>query len=472
MNGIDLEFEEIQGNVLAGFNTNIEVFIGLTAEPGKTRENAEWLASLAPHVTTVADIRELRQAMKPAAIGGYGAQITWLNLGIASTLLGSIREDLFVRDEAFTRGFRKRAPTALGDRTDFKTWRVGGASSLDALLIVASNDEAAAAQRAAELISAAESAGFACTYRETARRIRDLEHFGFRDGVSQPLVRGCHAGGTVGPGYFVFGYERERGEDVYLPAIDPSNFLRNGSFMVFRRLSQDVEIFRSFCRAKAAELGATVPGLSGPHLEALLVGRWPSGALASVDIGSDPGPDPNENAFDFSDDPSGYACPYGAHIRKVNPRAGPKDVVDIPRILRRGIPFGPPFDQDPSAERGLAFVSFQTSIRDQLEFLTSGWMNSPSRPAAAAGHDLLVGRSTRPRLMKIRRPHGEIDVSDDGAQWIIPTGGGYLFTPSRSALSRLLEPVAEGVKWRAEKLIAISIDKVHETLAMLAPSRG
>ncbi|MER8849320.1 Dyp-type peroxidase [Mesorhizobium australicum] len=467
MSAIDLEFNEIQGNILGGFNTNVEVLIGLTADRSRTSDAARWLVDLAPDVTSVADVQEQRNAIKPLARGGRQLPITWLCVSVGSEYLGIVREDIFVRDEAFMGGFRKRAPTALGDRTDPNSWVVGSTGApLDVFLIVASNDEPAAQQRADQLIASAAAKGLRPTYRETARRIDDLEHFGFRDGISQPAVRGFDANGDVGPGYFVFGYERDPGDGGYTPSGDPSNFLRNGSFLVFRRLSQDVRAFRDFCASKAASLVGDWTGLTGQHLEALLVGRWPSGALASSSIFSDPGRQPNENAFNFLDDMAGRNCPLGAHIRKVNPRDGPRDEVNVPRLLRRGIPFGPVVEEKPGADRGLAFISFQTSIKDQLEFLTGKWMNSRLRPGPDAGHDLLVGRSTTTRSLRISGPQGPVQVSDDGLQWIVPTGGGYLFAPGRSALRRMLDPLPAGVSWRLQKAVSLAVKGLFETLAI------
>ena len=84
----------------------------------------------------------------------------------------------------------------------------------------------------------------------------------------------------------------------------------------------------------------------------------------------------------FQDDPDALSCPFGAHIRKVNPRKGPKDVVDVPRVLRRGIPFGPTFEKAPDTnDRGLAFIAFQTSVKSQFEFVSQHWMNSALNPA-------------------------------------------------------------------------------------------
>ncbi len=448
-----LDLSEIQGKILAGFNTNIEVLIGLSSEPDRTGDAATWLSSLAPSLTTMADMREQRGILKAQLDGANNGQV-WLAVGIGSEFLAQSRQDLFLYDEGFTAGFRKRASPVLGDRTDPAGWEIGGpAKPLDVLLILASNDESAADARADQLIAQAAAAGLRKSYRETARKIGDLEHFGFRDGVSQPQVQGIDATGMP-PGHFVFGYERIAGTAPYLPGIDPNGFLPNGSFLVFRRLEQDVKAFREFCERKAAVLAQHLPGLSGSHLQALLVGRWPKGALASMTVTSDPGQKPNDNDFDFSANPLWSDCPFGAHIRKVNPRSGPKDVVEVPRILRRGIPFGPLYESAPAEKRGLAFMSYQTSIREQLEFLTSTWMNSPSVPAPNAGHDLLVGRSSHPRTIPISFPTGTVTLSDDGQQWITPTGGGYLFAPSKTMLGRLTEPTASGVGWRVNKFIA------------------
>lgn len=451
-----LELDDIQGNVLAGFNTNIEIFLGLTADPKMSVQVAKWLADLAPGITSVATVKREREAKKAPLRGAVEiVPKAWLGVAIGPELLTLIRPDMVFEDEAFVRGFTKRAPSGLGDRSDPHGWQVNGPSGrVDVLLNVASNVEGAANSAVDQLLQSASSAGLSLAYRETARRIRDLEHFGFRDGISQPKVQGFDERGDIPAGHFVFGYPRFADEPSFSPGTDPGGYLQNGSFMVFRRLVQDVRAFRDFCAQKARELSPQLPGLTSSHLAALIVGRWPSGALATMQVPKDPGTGVNENAFDFSDDPAGRKCPFGAHIRKVNPRAGPRDVVDVPRILRRGAPFGPGYEVDPTAARGLAFVSFQTSIVDQLELLTSNWMNSPLRPAPRAGHDLLVGRARNERSLELPGPAGPVLLSDGGRQWIQPTGGAYLFAPSKSALARIADPLASGVAWRAKRLLS------------------
>jgi Dyp-type peroxidase family len=451
-----LELDDIQGNVLAGFNTDIQILVGLTVvDNAGFPAAARWLATQAPAVSTVADVRGTRTLMKsaPADPG-----TTWLCIAISQRLLGSARPDVTIRDEAFRGGMLKRGPSVLGDKTDSKGWEVGGKAPLDVLLIIGANHENAAEERADGLAASAEKAGLARTYRETARRLDDDEHFGFRDGISQPGVAGFDRRGALGAGHFVFGYPKQPGGDPFSPVIDADGVTDNGSLLVFRRLQQHVERFRDFCAAEASRLAPEWPGLDKDHLAALLVGRWPSGAPAKISESRDPGGSPPDDNFDFHDDPEGQVCPFAAHIRKVNPRNGPKDVVDTPRMLRRGIPFGPRFRDSPETPRGLIFLAFQSSIKAQFEFLTQHWMNSPDKPRP--GHDLLVGREDGVRSMTIRGPNGEVTLSHGGEQWITPTGGGYLFAPGRKGLAKLAEPPSLLNFGRVRRLWADAVDAV------------
>jgi deferrochelatase/peroxidase EfeB len=119
------------------------------------------------------------------------------------------------------------------------------------------------------------------------------------------------------------------------------------------------------------------------------------------------------------------------------------------RILRRGLPYGKTLDEDPdNDDRGLLFVSYQTSIERQFEFLNNRWMGSPVNPRAPSGHDLLVGQNGQPGENRLRRcivfgssddptkppPTAEIVAERD---FVVPTGGGYFFSPSISALHEI-----------------------------------
>jgi len=260
--------------------------------------------------------------------------------------------------------------------------------------------------------------------------------------------------------------------------VDPEpvapEWLRNGSFLVFRRLRQEVQAFRDFMEQAAAGLKQR-PGfdwVTRPLLEAMFVGRWPSGVPVLRAPLADPGdfdafrdnhflfesPVPEVRLRPEADGPvttpaleiadiGGRICPHAAHIRKVNPRDQDTDLGDSSdsltrRILRRGIPFGEPLaDPAPAGdtgERGLLFLCYQRSIRDQFEVQTQNWANSREAPKSG-GHDPIIGQSLvsemREREFGVTpRPAGAVHDLSITKEWVIPSGGGYFFAPSISAI--------------------------------------
>jgi Dyp-type peroxidase family len=347
-------------------------------------------------------------------------------------------------------------------------------------------------------------------YRENGDRRSDLvghEHFGFFDDVSQPGVRGYTSEepkeylterqisedqkpetwlygrpgeDLVWPGEFILGYPKTSPDPLVPGPIAPAvpEWTRNGSFLVFRRLRQDVGLFWRTMRDEAARL-QNLPGfgnMTDERLAALLVGRWPSGAPVNRVPDEDDwhlGQEDRANnnfLFDsdtsklllvdqYSDDfpmatadPAGLTCPWAAHIRKLNTRdsssdMGGRDSTYKARILRRGIPFGEPLDDryadetsDPErGKRGLLFLSVQASIESQFEFLMARWINDPSRPKMPGGHDMLIGQNGQPGEERVRRcilfgTDFQQAMLEVDKEWVIPTGGGYFFVPSMSAL--------------------------------------
>ena len=85
-------------------------------------------------------------------------------------------------------------------------------------------------------------------------------------------------------------------------------------------------------------------------------------------------------------DPQAKACPFFGHIRKVNPRDQRHDFGGVgstlsSQVLRRGVPFGPDWGGTPDgADRGLMFMSYQTSIQHGFYRLMSDWVKDPNRP--------------------------------------------------------------------------------------------
>ena len=112
------------------------------------------------------------------------------------------------------------------------------------------------------------------------------------------------------------------------------------------------------------------------------------------------------NDFTYDDDPEGLKTPHFAHIRKMNPR---DNGLFRPhhRLLRRGIPFGPPAPEgapDDKVERGLLFNAFMASIEDQFEFVQRRWASNPgslpATPTDADGPDPVAGASDAPCFLR------------------------------------------------------------------------
>jgi Dyp-type peroxidase family len=376
------------------------------------------------------------------------------------------------REAAFKQGLPHRS-VLLGDpRNDEapghpRNWVVGGPGRIaDVFVLIAGDEPGEIAQDLARVVPGPDD-GARLVFSQQAAALEGPygrhEHFGFRDPVSQPGIRGFtppsdpadpHQGRPgqrlVWPGEFVFGYPTQNAMDLIQPgplAVAGPEWAVNGSFLVVRRLRQDVAAFRRFVAAAAAEIG-----LERERFAAQCFGRWPSGAPVTVSperddpiLGRD---ESRNNHFGFATDPLGVICPQAAHIRKAYLRDHPTaDVVqagvETHRLLRRSIPYGPPYPK--SCERGLLFLAYQTSFERQFEFIIRAWLNNPMLRDNEDGHDPIAGQNGRhpDRVRRFRIPlpgsTGETRaaVLTLNEEWVTPTGGGYFFVPSISAL-RLL----------------------------------
>jgi Dyp-type peroxidase family len=520
-----LPLDDIQGIAVPGFFKPRQTLLGVT-HPGTeavVREFQKLLATLSGEITTGRQALDDRRAFRARKASGSKETPEAVMTAVGFTHQGLLKLTpgaQWIPSEAFRKGLAARS-TFLGDPTDLSAegappnWKVGApGKELDALFVLAGDDRTAVDAAAKRLGRRLNRAGVEVVYTENGDIRDDLrghEHFGFDDGVSQPGIRGRATDASddfitersiarsSGPEHSLFGLP---GQDLVWPGVlllghpasspDPRipgprspstpDWTRNGSFLVFRRLRQDVGMFWRTMRDEAARL-ATAPGFEKLDDEALasrLVGRWPSGApVVRVPDNDDSalGKDrlANNNFRYDSDsffvpiasgyvdkhpmakaDPAGITCPWAAHIRKVNTRdsgsdTGGRDSTYIRRLLRVGIPFGKPItdkyaeirDDPEKGNRGLLFLSIQASIDDQFEFLCTRWMGDPSRPKTPAGHDVLIGQNGQPGEDRVRRcvvfgsgvQEGRIETD---AQWVIPTGGGYFFLPSIAALKDVL----------------------------------
>jgi Dyp-type peroxidase family len=286
----------------------------------------------------------------------------------------------------------------------------------------------------------------------------DIAHFGYRDGFAQPTIEGGPP--PVIPDIlpqaaareFLLGYENRTTDRV--PA--PLELCRNGSYAAFRILEQDCHAFETFLADQSKQTN-----LDPELIAAKLCGRWRSGAPLSLFPNAD---DPQRddprsfvryNSFDYVkndnikpsddyDDSRGTRCPIGSHIRRMNPRHSEVAGSGLSRrIVRRGLPYGPPYDAanpKDGIERGLLGLFIGASLRDQFEFLMKHWANDGGF-AGGLGQtkDPIIGDNS-PADSKFLIPveGSKKPVALRGFPRLVTTrGGAYCFLPSVTAIKYL-----------------------------------
>lgn len=267
------------------------------------------------------------------------------------------------------------------------------------------------------------------------------DHFGFRDRLSQPVIKGSGEEPTPGsgeplePGEFILGYP-----DEFTPTPDvpsPDILSRNGSYMAYRRLQEHVGAFRSYLADHAGSPDEQ------ELLAAKFMGRWRSGAplVLAPDV-DDPelGADPmRNNDFNYKKmDPFGYACPLGSHARRLNPRDTAHNM-NRRRMIRRGATYGPALADgapEDGHDRGIAAFIICASLVRQFEFAQNVWINDKTFHELGNEHDPICGTQdgtldfTVPKR-PIRRVHMGIPA------FTTLRGGGYFFLPGLRALRYL-----------------------------------
>ncbi|HEY7042664.1 MAG TPA: Dyp-type peroxidase [Nocardioidaceae bacterium] len=377
-------------------------------------------------------------------------------------------------DDGFAEPFLTGMATAyrsrlLGDvgANDPAGWQWGGPGTdpVHVLVLVYAADAEALATWAADLVSALAGHGMRLLLTLPAAELTAREPFGFRDGISQPLIAGLGSaqreGDVVRDGEFVLGYVNEysqRTERPLLPtSADPDRLLprdpdgsgsadlgRNGSYLVFRQLQQDIDGFENYL-SRAATVDGHVDKTMREVLAAKLVGRW-RGSGAPLVLAPEYDDQALEAANDFGYhqlDPQGLRCPVGAHIRRANPRdvlppnPGTQEsraVNHRHRLLRRGRAYTTTDETGAATEHGLFFLCLNTNPARQYEFVQHSWVNDPSFNGLVGVEDPLVGpRTNGPGRFDV--PSEPVRRRFEGLpQFVTVRGGGYFFLPGIRAL--------------------------------------
>jgi deferrochelatase/peroxidase EfeB len=428
-----------------------------------------WLRGLAP--ASIAQVGESRPAEKSAEVYQIALTATGLRkLGMRKDILAQFAPE-FIEGMAGGENRSLRLGDIGANAPEHWDWGVGEKEP-DILLILFSNADRGDAF-AARMREQAKDAGLSEILVLADNDMGGREPFGFVDGVSQPTFDWDRARipGTAADqdytnllalGELLLGYRNEYGlltdrpllaaneknADLLPPGpLDRRDLGRNGSYLVYRQLAQDVRLFWQWVAEAAARSRVTMDELAQS-----MVGRKLDGSpLRDLNVNrSIPGVGPydaSRNGFLFDTDPDGLSCPLGAHIRRANPRTGdapggrrgpldrllimlgltirrarrptsstlpwPRNTTVWPfirseddaiasarfhRILRRGREYGIKLDRkealDPATsdpQAGIHFICLNANIARQFEFVQGAWIASAKFAALTGEQDPLLG---------------------------------------------------------------------------------
>lgn len=467
---LNAERDDIQGIVASGYGhlPHAAYLLFAIDEPVAA---GDWLASLADAITTARG-RVERRALAVALTAS----------GLAAVGLPECVRDGFSLE--FTTGMtddahRRRILGDVGPSAPERwLWGGPGSRAVDVLLLLFGESESELDALTTEHL---EEVGGATLVQRLRASTAAFDHFGFRDSISQPFIAGLGSGPaaqTIQTGEFLLGYPNEYGQYTERPLIDPlegSSVLlpndaagsglrdlgRNGTYLVFRHLSQDVPAFWQWADKHVGNANGDSEAGPGAReqlrtaLASKLVGRWPGGAPLTLSPDHD---DPElATAADFGyhrQDSDGLRCPIGAHVRRAHPRdsldpnPGTSASIRIDkhhRLLRRGRKYGAGMPQaaalaaptsGPDDERGLHFICLCANIERQFEFVQYTWVNSPKFDGLYEDPDPLIAGGSRTFTVQaapVRKRYLQLPA------FVQTRGGGYFFLPGLTALRYLAQ---------------------------------
>ncbi|WP_028981326.1 Dyp-type peroxidase [Sporocytophaga myxococcoides] len=430
-----------------------------------------------------------------------------LNIAFTKEGLGKLgidNDELHTFSIPFIEGMTARQKI-LGDfeQNDPANWKWGNEkedSAVDMLLLVFGKDPAALEKKIDSLEFNSDHINL--VYRVDSA-FRDKEHFGFRDGITDVTTEGflshylnrhpdnehsgkakfwnIHRDDVLKDGEVLLGYTNEYDEKSESPLVKleskylshnrsdsqtsfKSDFGRNGTYLVFRQLDQDVSSFWSYADEQAK--ASNIEGMDAQYIASKMVGRLPDGtSFISKD----------ENISGYvKEDPDGLKCPFASHVRRSNPRDSmiqgkPEEslkAVRNHRIIRRGRSYGvgisdardmKEFIKDAIAassvdkgSRGLNFICFNADISQQFEFIQQNWINNPKFLGLYNDPDPLVaslpvnGKTFSIPDQPFRK---RLELQKN---FVTVVGGAYFFMPGLNAIRYLVHK---------ESIVSISNDE-------------
>ena len=467
-----LELDDIQGYIIRGYS-NMQYSRFVLLQVSDAAKAKAWLNEISDSLTT-ANFPE--KNMLPDT-----------ELNIAFTAPGLIKlgmsdQNLFSFSPEFREGMvtdhRRRLLNDF-DSSAPELWEWGGPKNevTHAVLLVFGKDKETCLNYYENLKSEFTANGFSERKQLDGQTLAlNKEHFGFRDNIAQPIIKGSGRIGPesnmINPGEFILGYPNEykvypdspllkndEGNMNLLPADSAGSGMkdlgRNSSYLVIRQMEQDVNAFWSFMNDKTKNEDGSINEAESTKLASKMFGRWPNGAPITLFPDQEPPGISDENDFGYADhDKDGLKCPLGAHSRRCNPRdsfedANKKKSVMLSnrhRIIRRarlyGDPYvGSPLQKTPEGEVGLLFNCFNADISRQFELIYHTWGNSTKIKLLYNDPDPIISVRENPEH---EQPQNftiqgcPVNKTITGLQRFVKIkGGAYFFFPSITAVRYL-----------------------------------
>lgn len=483
-----VDFSDVQGLVRFGYRTLTEASF-LLLRIRDVRAAAAWLAS-AP-ISNAVELAKPPQTALQVAFTRDGLEALGLPPAVVSGFSDEFVSGMWGEENRSHR---------LGDiaANAPQGWRWGGPDNVPHVLLMVYAQDGQLQSWTDKIKGAAWETAFELIASLATSDLQGVEPFGFTDGISQPTLdweRQRTASDQLAYtnvsclGEFLLGYPNEYGRytDRPLLANDSSNTMlpeaedvpgmrdlgRNGTYLVLRQLQQDVRGFWQF-----VDRQANANPQAREQLAWSMVGRRRNGdplmPLSSSPIPGVKAATPS-NQFTYDSDVNGTRCPFGAHVRRANPRNSDfppgtggffsqllhnlgfthpgirEDIMSstrFHRVLRRGREYGPGLspeqalqpDYPDNAEHGIQFIGLNANISRQFEFVQGAWIMSTKFNGMTGESDPLLGN---------RQPIPGCPVTDNFLlpqesglprrvtgvpQFVTVRGGAYFFLPGIRAL--------------------------------------
>lgn len=489
MNAEPIDFSDIQGLVRFGYNALTEAsFLLLKIKSAAAARS--WL--MAAPISTAEELNRPPLTALQVAFTREGLRA----LGVADDLLAGFSPEF----QSGMAGQESRS-RRLGDvgANSPQLWRWGNLGRMPDVLLMIYAQPGRLAGWTQTIQSGEWHTAFEVLDCLPTSDLGGKEPFGFNDGISQPTPDwrrertsqgdALEYGNLSSLGEFLLGYPNEYGKYTDRPLISPDapsssilpfaedqpnkrDFGRNGTFLVVRQLQQDVRGFWRFLDKQTDSNSEARQNLAesmvGRRMDGTALLPLISSPIAGIDQKS-----AAQNQFTYDADPNGSRCPFGAHIRRANPRNADlpassglfgrlfhmlgfgnatyrDDVIAstrFHRMIRRGREYGPRLSpeeaagNDPdTAEHGIHFICIAANILRQFEFVQNSWMMNTKFDAMTEQSDPLLGNREAiagcpfTDTFALSQQQGVRARILDLPQFVTVRGGAYFFLPSISAL--------------------------------------